>query len=324
MNETSNKRAVVVGLFVLLGLGFLTAGILMIGNIKGTFTKKMKVSAIFQDVNGLQTGNNVWFSGVKIGTVKKVDFFGRSKVKVVLNVDRNAQQYIRKDAKVKISTDGFIGNKIVVIYGGSATIPSVGEDDTLSVEKALSTEEIMSTFQENNKNVLEITNDIKAISHKMARGEGTIGKFLNDETVYRDISTTTASLQNASAKAQKMMTSLADFSSKLNKKGSLANDLATDTVVFNSMKASVRHLQEVADTAAIFAHNLKQASENPNSPLGVLLHDKETGDHLKATMKNLESSSVKLDQDLEALQHNFLLRGFFKKQEKKKAEQTSK
>jgi phospholipid/cholesterol/gamma-HCH transport system substrate-binding protein len=48
------------------------------------------------------------------------------------------------------------------------------------------------------------------------------------------------------------------------------------------------------------------------------LNDERVGASLRSTMMNLESSSIKLDEDLEALQHNFLLRGFFKKKQKDK------
>jgi phospholipid/cholesterol/gamma-HCH transport system substrate-binding protein len=44
---------------------------------------------------------------------------------------------------------------------------------------------------------------------------------------------------------------------------------------------------------------------------------------VKVTIKNLETSSQKLDENLEALQHNFLLRGFFKKKEKEKENQAN-
>ena len=109
-----------------------------------------------------------------------------------------------------------------------------------------------------------------------------------------------------------MVNSLADFSSGLNKKGTLANELATDTVVFNSLKASVLQLQQIADTATVFIGNLKEASGNTKTPIGVLLHDEKAGAQLKVSIDNLESSSKKLDEDLEAAQHNFLLRGYFK------------
>ena len=55
------------------------------------------------------------------------------------------------------------------------------------------------------------------------------------------------------------------------------------------------------------------------TPAGILLHDKETAQSLKTTIRNLETSTQKLDENMEALQHNFLLRGFFRKREKEAA-----
>jgi phospholipid/cholesterol/gamma-HCH transport system substrate-binding protein len=316
MNESPNRRAVIVGLFVFLGLLFLIAGILVVGNLHKTFDKKIKVVSRFDDVSGLQAGNNIWFSGVKIGTVSNLHFIRKSQVEVKMNIETKAQQYIRKDAKVKISTDGFIGNKILVIYGGTSRSKQVQEGDTLEAEKTFSSDDMINTFQENNKNLLAITTDFKTIVNKAAVGEGTVGKLLNDTSVYSHINAATASLQNASAKAQLLINSLAVFSSGLNKKGTLANELTTDTVVFKSVKSSVAKLQQIADTATALITNLKQAGSNPHTTIGVLLYDEEAGAHLKETMKNLEGSSKKLDEDLEAAQHNFLLKGYFKKKAK--------
>lgn len=316
MKESSNKRPVIVGLFVFLGLLFLIGGILMVGNIHATFKSKMTVVSLFDDVSGLQKGNNVWFSGVKIGFVSNLQFYGRSQVKVSMKIETKAQQYIRQNAKVKIGTDGLIGNRIIVIYGGTSLSSEVQEGDTLEVEKTFSSDDMINTLQENNKNLLAITTDFKSISKKLAAGEGTIGKLLNDNSVYDNINSATASLQKASDKAQQLATSLAAFSSNLDNEGTLSHELTTDTVVFKSIKVSVLQLQKVIDTATLFIMNLKNATSNPNAPIGVLLNDDESGAHLKETIKNLESSSKKLDEDLEAAQHNFLLRGFFKKKEK--------
>ncbi|MCL4481310.1 MAG: MlaD family protein [Bacteroidetes bacterium] len=316
MNESPNKHAVIVGLFIFIGIAFLLAAILIIGNLRETFNRKMKVVTLFEDVGGLQTGNNVWLSGVKIGTVGNLGFFGKSQVEVTMNIETKAQKYIMKDAKVKISNDGLIGNKILVIYGGTEKSQVVQEGDTLAVEKTFTSEDMINTFQENNKNLLSITTDFKTLSHKLVAGEGSIGKLLSDSSVYININAATASLQIASAKAQELATSLATFSSGLNKKGTLANELTTDTVIFNSVKASVLQLRQITDTAALFITNLKQTGSNPRSSIGVLLHDEEAGAHLKEAIKNLESGSKKLDEDLEAAQHNFLLRAFFKKKAK--------
>jgi phospholipid/cholesterol/gamma-HCH transport system substrate-binding protein len=311
MSEPNRKRGIAVGVFIIVGLLFLVGGVMTVGNLHSTFQRKMTLVTIFGDVNGLQAGNNIWFSGVKIGTVKKLEFYDKSQVKVYMNIEIADKQYIRKDAKVKISTDGLIGNKILVIYGGTSTAPEVEEDDLLENEPQLSTETIMATLQKNNLNILALTD-------RLAKGEGTIGKLLTSDSIYNSIAATTNSLQAASANAQVLINSLAQYTAKLNQKGTLANDLVTDTVVFNSMKASVLELQKVADTAAVFVNNLKTASENPKTPAGVLLHDEQAGASMKASITNLETSTKKLDEDLEALKSSFLLRKYFKKQAKKK------
>ena len=77
MENSPNKRAIIVGVFILVGLVFLIAGVLTIGNLHETFKRKMEVIAYFDDVKGLEKGNNIWFSGVKIGTIKNLHFIGK-------------------------------------------------------------------------------------------------------------------------------------------------------------------------------------------------------------------------------------------------------
>jgi phospholipid/cholesterol/gamma-HCH transport system substrate-binding protein len=332
MNEITNKRAVLVGLFVLTGLVVLLAGTLFIGNIHETFKRKMRVISLFDDVNGLQKGNNVWFSGVKIGVVTALHFYGKSQVEVTFKIENKVQQYIRKDAKVKIGSDGLIGNRILIIYGGTSLFEEVQEGDTLAVDNIVSTDQMMSTLQENNVNLLAITTDFKKISHKLTTSEGSIGKLLNDETVYDNINAATGSLKNASGslknitqsftgtatKADRVVDNLSEFSQGLNKKGTLSNQLITDTVVFASIKSTALQLQQIADTATVFITNLKDAGKNPKSSIGVLLYDEEAGANVKQTLKTLESGSKKLEEDLEGLQHSFPLKRYFKKKAKLK------
>ncbi len=316
--ESSNKRAVTVGFFVFLGIVFLLAGILLIGNLHGTFQRKMQVVSLFDDVNGLQKGNNVWFSGVKVGTVNHIDFYNQSQVKVTVSIEKVSQEYIRRDAKIKISTDGLIGNKILVITGGTPNAGPVRQGDTLAVETAVSSEEMLNLLQENNKNVYAITNDLKTITSALANGEGSLGKILKDDELYNNINGMVLSLRKSSVEAQKIVATLNTFSANLNKKGTLANDLVTDTTVFKSIKSTLAEVQQISDSASVFINNLKAASSNPNTTLGVLMHDQEAGTDVKQMIENLEQSSVKLEEDLEALQHNFLFRRYFRKKEKGK------
>src|SRR5215470_11845372 len=123
--KASDRRTIIVGVFIFVGLLVLTIGILAIGKLNKSFTKKISVTAVFDDVNGLQQGNNIWYSGVKIGIVRDLNFYKSSQVKVIMNIDQKAQPYIHKNAKAKISSDGLIGNKIIVIYGGDSNAPPV-------------------------------------------------------------------------------------------------------------------------------------------------------------------------------------------------------
>lgn len=256
-----------------------------------------------------------------------MQFTGNSKVEVIMNIEKEAQQYIRRNAKAKISSEGFIGNKIVVIYGGTIQAPIIDTSDILGVEKGLSTDEMMVTFQENNKNLLDITKDFKLISKRIADGQGTMGKLLTDETLINSLQSTAFTLKQASANAQKLTSDMAAYGSRLQAKGSLTNDLITDTIIFNRLRAAASQMDEVSKTANDITNNLKMASENltnSKTPIGTLLNDQEAASNLKSTLKNLQAGTEKLDANMEALQHNFLLRGFFRKKAKKEALENNK
>jgi phospholipid/cholesterol/gamma-HCH transport system substrate-binding protein len=229
-----------------------------------------------------------------------------------MDIEDKTKEYIRKDSRVKLGSDGFIGNRILVIYGGSQQASSIEEGDTLKFEKTLDSDDLMSTLQQSNENLKAITGDFKIIGRKLVEGEGTLGKLFNDNSVYININSAVASLQGASVKAQQLINSLADFGSGLKKKGTLAYELTSDTIVFYSLKASVLKLRQIADTTTLIINNLKGAESNPNTTVGVLLHDENTGIELKETIKNLNKSTEKLNVDLEALQHSFLLKGYFR------------
>ena len=323
MKSTNNRRAVIVGIFILLGLAIFIITILTLGSQRKTFEKSITVKSFFDNVNGLQKGNNIWFSGVKVGIIKKVLITGKGQVEVDMNIEQQSKQFIRKDAKAKLSTDGLIGNKIIEIYGGTLTSGEIESGDIIATDKLLSTDAMMNTLSQNNDNLLRITNDFKIISSRLVKGEGSIGKLLTDETMINQINATTFTLQNAARNLEKLSYNVSAYAAKLSNKGTLANDLVTDTVIFSRLRATVSQLQQVANTSQAAINNLENAGNTLNnglndksSPIGMLLNDEQSANKIKITLQNLQSASKKLDDDLEAVQHNFLLRGFFKKKAK--------
>ncbi len=322
MQTTETKRNVAVGLFIFLGLLIFIVGIFVLGGQQKSFVKSLRINAVFNDVGGLKPGNNVWFSGVKIGTVKTIKFFGSSQVEVSMSIEESAQHYIRKDASAKLSSDGLIGNKIIVLLGGNPKTAEIENGDILHVQKDLSTDDIMKTFQENNENLIGITSNFKKLSADMVKGKGTAGALLADSTLANSFRAIVMNLQKTTSTSAALAGQLKAFSSKLNTKGGLADKMLTDTSVFNKLSATAEQLKQTSAKASAITDNFSKASSKLNSSdnaIGLLLNDPKTADQVKATMGNLQEGSQKLNDDLEALQHNFLLRGFFKKKEKAEA-----
>jgi phospholipid/cholesterol/gamma-HCH transport system substrate-binding protein len=321
MDAAEKRRSIFVGMFILFGVALFIVGILTLGGSQKTFVKSIQISSIFSDVAGLKKGNNVWFSGVKVGTIKNVHFIGTSQVDVVMSIDASTQQYIHKNSAVRISSDGLIGNKIIVIDGGSPSAPTVQDGDVLQSEKLLSTDDIMKTLQQNNQNLLSITSDFKTLGHQILAGKGTVGALLADSGMAMQLRAAMRNLEATTASASRMATQLNAFSGKMNTKGGLADKLLTDTVAFNRIQESVTKLKEAANNATILTDNLNKASNKLNSTdniMGVLLNDPKGAVKVQNTIDQLQQSSVKLNDDLEAVQSNFLLRGFFKKRDKAK------
>jgi len=88
--------------------------------------------------------------------------------------------------------------------------------------------------------------------------------------------------------------------------------------------AIIASLEVTANNAEIITQQLAEIMtkiNNGKGTIGRLIEDKTIADNLNKTIINLRNGSKGLDDNMTAAKHNFLLRGYFKKQEKQKAEQ---
>lgn len=327
MDSGENKRAVIVGIFIALGIVIFVLGIFTLGSNQKSFGSGITVNAVFSDVEGLKKGNSVWFSGVKIGTINRIEFSGISQVAVKMTIDKSVQNYIHHDADVKISSDGLIGNKIIVIEGGSPNAPVVQDGDMLSVKKALSTEDIMDTLQKNNQNLLTITTNFKQISKEIAEGKGMIGALMGDTAMVMKFRSILQNMNNTTAATKQMALQFEAFGTKLNSKGTLADKLINDTVTYHKLTSAVDNFHKSSVSASQTMDNLNQATSKlngTNSIIGVLLNDPKGAEQVKTSLNGLQDATVKLNDDLEAAQHNFLLKGYFKDRAKTQADSIKK
>ena len=83
--------------------------------------------------------------------------------------------------------------------------------------------------------------------------------------------------------------------------------------------AIMQTLEITVGNAALMSEDLQEILSKINNgqgTLGRLINDEKIARNLDATMTNLKTSTKKLDENMEAAKHNFLLRGYFKKKEK--------
>jgi phospholipid/cholesterol/gamma-HCH transport system substrate-binding protein len=322
--RNENRKSVIVGVFTLIGIAILVAGIMTLGGQQKRFGKSFRAKAVFDDVAGLQVGNNVWFSGVKIGTVRKINFYGDSQVEIEMNIEEKTREFIRKDSKATISTDGLIGNKIIVIYGGTTQAPPIENDDRLQAVMPLDTDKMMETLQENNRNLVSITNDLKNLTGRISEGEGIIGAVLTDSVLADNFRNMLSNLENTTVNSNRITADLSRFAAKMNQEGTLLDNLVNDTTVFRSLKATAEGLENTSKEAAEAAANFNVASEKmktTDNALGMMLNDEEFAQYLRGTLENLETSTETLDENLRALQHSFLLRRYFRRQARQQDQQ---
>lgn len=317
--RNDNKKSVIVGVFVLVGIIIFIAGVLTMGGQQKKFVKSIKLNAVFDDIGGLQTGNNVWFSGVKIGTVRKINFYGESQVEIVMSVENKAQDYIRKDSKATIGSDGLIGNKIIVIYGGTTQAPVVQDGDRLIAEMPLDTDKMMSTLQENNKNLVTITENLKVLTTKIADGKGMVGAVMTDSLLAESFKNTMTAFERAAVRSNVVINDINNITANLYKEGTLLHDLTNDKETYQNLKSSVDGLQATIDNTKELSEGLKVTMEKLNkndNVLGLMLNDAEFAEKLKSTMVNTDSATMNLNRGLEALEYTWPFRRGFKRMEK--------
>ncbi|NML39907.1 MCE family protein [Chitinophaga sp. G-6-1-13] len=318
MKAGKNKLLFIVSIFSVLAIVILAAAILTLGEQHKSFAKKFPAKTVMTDVNGLKVGDNVWFAGVKIGIIKGIDITEDGQVLVTMSIETKARKHIHLDSHTKLGTDGLIGNKIIMISAGSAASPLIGNNGYLPSDAGAG--DMMAILDSASKNLVQITQNLKDVSQRILTGKGTLTALLNDSVMAANLQYTLQDAKGAMAQVRtgsgKVMDNLSSFSTRLNRSGTLVNNLLSDTTSYENISESITQLKATMDTLVLFSRNLKKASESLNSRqgvTGVLLNDEAAAEHLRSTLNNLDSSSIKLKEDLEAVQHNFLFRGYFKK-----------
>lgn len=320
MVKTAARNNIRLGLFVIIGTILLVVASYLIGNNKSMFSKTFSISAKFNNVNGLILGNNVRFSGIVVGTVKDIEMESDTLIRVRMAIEEKMQQYIKKDAIATIGSDGLVGSMIINIIPGKNNAPLVQDNDEISSYSRIATEDMLSTLNVTNENAAMLTADLLKVSQSLTKGKGTMGRLLNDTVMASNLEKIVINLKLTSEQANVAFAKLNKMVNTIDLKESTAGILLSDTISGNQMRQVIANLQstslkmeEITKEVQVLVKNVKEGE----GALDYLTKDTLLVQKLDATLNNIESGTEKFDENMEALKHNFLFKGYFKKLEKK-------
>src|SRR5690606_32231127 len=205
--------------------------------------------------------------------------------------------------------------KIVVIRPGKSST-TVSENDTLATVSPTDTQDLFDLARDVGENTRSITEDLRTIASRISKGQGVVGELLNDGGIAREIRTAVANMNATGANTARASQELSALISDLRSGSGLLPMLISDTSYTNTFREALANLEDVSRNASDVTKELDRLASNINrddSPVGVLFTDSIAADQLKATIESAEQASRKLDENMEALQHNFLFRGYFRK-----------
>ncbi|MGZ4099929.1 MAG: MlaD family protein [Bacteroidia bacterium] len=315
--EKDTRRKILLGVFAFIGAALFLVAIFLAGRKENLFEKSFTLSAIFNDVNGIKKGNYVYYSGVRGGIVKKVTFINDSMILVDMSMEKSMQKLIKKDAKVFISTEGLVGDKIIQIKPTYRSRTPVKDFDTLVAINPYDTHDIIEKLISTNDHAAIISSNLAELSEKINQPhKGLASALLNDSSIAGNFADILQSLKTTGKQMSALSFRLEKITDNISSNNSVVGGLLSDSSALkNDITNAINNLVKVSDYSMKITQNINSALENSrnNNAVGVLVRDSVFAKDLKEGMENFRNSTKKLDQNMEALQHSFLFRKFFSK-----------
>jgi len=271
-----------IGLFFLVGLVLLIVAIELTLGL-GLFRRRYPLFATFRDVQGLDVGADVRLAGIRAGRVADMTIEG-DHVRVELGVDGNVE--VKKDAVARLDFRALSGERFVALSLGSPGAKRAEPGDTLEGETPASfsdavdelasvaenindlssnlnanAERLLTTLadvvDENRTALGSLTGNLASITDKLDRGTGTLGRLVNDPTLY---DRATAALDGV----QESVADLGAIASDLREgKGTLGKLITED----DGLYAQVR---ETMDNLSVVARNTQEITDDLRDGQGAL------------------------------------------------------
>ena len=302
-----------VGVFVLVGLSVLAAGIFYVTGA-GPLAPKYRIKTYLPDASQLARGAPVRLDGVEVGNVESISLVPRTagkpmerkkSIEIVMRVDRSYQKDILTDSVASPRTEGLLGNRYVTITRGFTGTP-IPDNGVIpgAEEKAMT--EVVERSAEVLGNLSALSTDVRDLIKGVQEGRGSLGKLLTDEQAYYH-------LNSVLAKADTMLTNIRDGQGTLGKLVSsdemytkVDKGLDNVNVILADMRAGKGTLGKLIYDPTLYDET-KGAMANGNAilrdaragkgSLGKFVTDDTLYNKLRDTSSNLASATAKLNDN---------------------------
>ena len=248
-----------VGLLTIVSLILLTVGIFLITGRTGIFTKTMTVQTLAPDAGGLKPGAPVRLTGVDVGTVRAVQLSGLPEasrsVEIIMEVSREYQSDLRADSEAFLAAEGLLGERYINISKGTASAPPLPPGGIIPFHATAEFSELVGGSRDLIDNLNVLTARLNTVLGSVELGEGTFGKLINDDTLYRRLDASVTAVTQLISEVTSGQGSLGQLIS--------SNELYDNVnATVKNANSAVARLQEVADRI-----------ENGEGTVGKLLRD---------------------------------------------------
>lgn len=308
-----------LGIFVVIGTVLLLFAAYLIGNRQNMFGTTFDITATFKNASGLQNGNNVRFSGINVGTVKKIEMINDTTIRVHMIIEEKMQEHIKKDAIATIGSDGLVGSMLINIVPGAGNTELIKQGDQLQSYSKVATQDMMNTLNTTNENAALLTADLLKVTQALTQGEGTLGRLLNDGTMANDLQQTITNLKYTSNHTNTTMIELNKIIRSINFEESTAGVLLSDTASAVKMRNVIGNLEDSSIEIKKMTQDLNtviKGVKEGDGAISYLSKDTTLVNQLNRTMQHIEQGTQGFNENMKALKHNFLTRGYFRKLEK--------
>ena len=296
--KNKKNRSVWIGLFIFIALlGFVIA-IFAVGNRRGMFKENITLNAYFKSSDGLRRGALVRLSGVEIGNVSSVTITTDNNVKIELKIDKEYFQFLKEDSEATIEVEGIMGDKFIAISAGTPHSKSIEENGNINTIEPFNIGTIVKQAQASIDNVEALTEELRMIFEDVRSGKGTIGKLVTDETMYYNLSSAVSYVDTTLREA--------------------ATQLVEISASYTGIISSIDNLVSGADSVVTTVNIIMSRIREGEGTIWALFTKNDLHDSLLravgSAVETLESAKLgvgKFAENMEALKHNFLFKGYF-------------